>query len=220
MSVRSALRKYAPLGWMLVFPVLGLLYAWTNKVDGQPLYSLVTPLDRWIPFVKYFAVPYALWIFYIYLCLFYFLKKDIRVYYRSVLTYIVCTLVCYIIYSVFQTTVPRPVLTGNDPFTELVRYLYNRDQPYNCFPSIHCFSSYMVARMTFASEFRNKRNMTLIGGMSALIVLSTLFIKQHAVLDAIAAFLLVEAVVPFILALERSLLPRMRIRQRQRQLRT
>jgi membrane-associated phospholipid phosphatase len=164
---------------------------------------LVTGVDEAIPFIKYFSLPYSIWIFYIYVCLVYFFIKDINVYYRSLMTYAVCALLCYLIYSVFQTTVDRPMIAGNDPFSELMRYIYNRDQPYNCFPSIHCFSSYMVMRAIWTSSFRNKWNVTLITGMSSIIILSTLFVKQHVIMDALAAIFLVEVVTAALILLER-----------------
>ncbi|QJD86669.1 phosphatase PAP2 family protein [Cohnella herbarum] len=198
-------KKYAPLILMLVFPVLGWMYAMTNNIENQEVYRLVTGVDEAIPFVKFFAVPYSIWIFYIYVCLIYFFMKDINVYYRSLLTYAVCALLCYLIYSVFQTTVDRPMIVGNDPFSELMRYIYNRDQPYNCFPSIHCFSSYMVMRAIWTSSFRNKWNVTLITGMSSLIIMSTLFVKQHVIMDALAAVFLVEVVTAVLIVLERKL---------------
>ncbi|MFD0672537.1 phosphatase PAP2 family protein [Cohnella sp. GCM10027633] len=199
-------KKYMPLLSMLVFPFLGMMYAWTNGPNAnQEVSQLATSIDAAIPFVKYFALPYSIWIFYIYVCLVYFFFKDPSAYYRGLLTYIVCALACYMIYSVFQTTVPRPVVTGNDPFSELMRYIYNRDQPFNCFPSIHCFSSYMVMRILWTSSFRNKWNMILITGMSSIIIMSTMFVKQHVIMDAFAGILLVELVIPLIVMLERSL---------------
>lgn len=186
-------KRFTPLIWMLVFPVLGWMYAFVNK-PGEKVYNLVTDLDRAIPFWKIFALPYSVWILYIYACLVYFLIKDPAVYYKSLKTYVLCALTCYMIYLVFQTTVPRPILVGSDPFTLLVGYIYNRDQPFNCFPSIHCFSSYMVMKALYTSSFRNKWNQTLIYGMSSLIILSTLFVKQHVILDVIAAIALVEVV--------------------------
>lgn len=207
-------KKYAPLLSMLVFPFLGMMYAMTNNpVPNQEASKLITSVDTAIPFVKYFALPYSIWIFYIYVCLVYFFFKDPKAYYRGLLTYIVCALICYMIYSVFQTTVPRPIVTGSDPFSGLMRYIYDRDQPYNCFPSIHCFSSYMVMRMLWTSSFRNKWNVILITGMSSLIIMSTLFVKQHVIMDAFAGILLVELVLPIIIVLERSFKS---VKQRQR----
>nr|WP_255807487.1 phosphatase PAP2 family protein [Cohnella mopanensis] len=181
------------------------MYALTNNIEDQEVYRLITSVDEAIPFIKFFALPYSIWIFYIYVCLFYFFKKDINVYYRSLMTYVVCALLCYLIYSVFQTTVDRPMIVGSDPFSHLMRYIYNRDQPFNCFPSIHCFSSYMVMRAIWTSSFRNKWNVTLITGMSSLIIMSTLFVKQHVIMDALAGFFLVEVVTAGIILIERRL---------------
>jgi membrane-associated phospholipid phosphatase len=198
------LKKYWPLLLMFVFPFLGMFYTLTNN-PNEEVYSLLTAVDQSIPFVKFFALPYSIWIFYLYVCLFYFYKKDVNVYYRTLLTYIVCALACYLIYSVFQTTVPRPMVIGNDPLSKLLRYIYIEDQPFNCFPSIHCFSSYMVMKMVWTSSFRNKWNVTLITGMSSLIILSTLFVKQHVIMDALGGILMVEVVVAVIMVFERIL---------------
>lgn len=189
----ASARRFAPLLAMLVFPVLGMIYAAVNRGGGR-VWHLVTPLDQAVPFVAWFAIPYSVWIVYIYVCVLYFFIKDVRTFYRAIATYTICALVCYFVYSVFQTTVPRPELVGHDPLTRLVAYIYHRDQPFNCFPSIHCFSSYMVFRILASSTFKTRRSLSLIGIGSGLIILSTQFIKQHVVLDLVAAVALVELV--------------------------
>jgi membrane-associated phospholipid phosphatase len=50
----------------------------------------------------------------------------------------------------------------------------------------------MVMRMIWQSPARNRKNVSLITGMSLLIILSTLFIKQHVIMDVIGAIALVE----------------------------
>ncbi|MDG0809698.1 phosphatase PAP2 family protein [Cohnella rhizosphaerae] len=201
-NIKAYAKRFAPLLAMLVFPVLGMMYAAVNRVDGR-VWNLVTPLDRAVPFIKWFALPYSVWIVFIYVCLLYFFVKDVRTFYRGVITYTLCALLCYLVYSVFQTTVPRPQLSGSDPFTRLVAYIYNRDQPFNCFPSIHCFSSYMVFRILAGSSFKTRRSLTLVGIGSGLIILSTQFIKQHVVLDLAAAIMLVELALPVVVLAER-----------------
>ncbi|MBP3961716.1 phosphatase PAP2 family protein [Paenibacillus lignilyticus] len=197
------MKRFLPLISMLIFPVMGWLYALTNR-PGAQVYSLVTDLDRAIPLVKVFVLPYSVWIFYIYLCLIYFFIKDPAVYRRSLITYVVCALICYGIYLVFQTTVPRPELVGNDPFTRLLGYVYGRDEPFNCFPSIHCFSSYMVMKALYTSSFRNRINQTLIYGMSSLIIVSTFFVKQHVIFDAFAGIILADVVYRLVMMIERT----------------
>ncbi|SFB62134.1 PAP2 superfamily [Cohnella sp. OV330] len=195
-------KRFAPLLAMLVFPVLGMIYAAVNRGGGR-VWHLATPLDQAVPFVKWFALPYSVWIVYIYVCVLFFFVKDVRTFYRAIATYTICALVCYFVYSVFQTTVPRPELVGHDPLTRLVAFIYHRDQPFNCFPSIHCFSSYMVFRILASSSFKTRRSLTLVGIGSGLIILSTQFIKQHVLLDVVAAIALVELALPAVMLAER-----------------
>jgi hypothetical protein len=183
--------KWAPLSLMLIFPVLGELYHLVNKLPAE-VYSLMTPIDEAIPFIKYFSLPYSIWIFFIYACVIYFFIRDRTSYYRAMFIYTISALTCYVIYLVFQTTVPRPEVIGYDPFAQLMRFIYARDFPYNCFPSIHSFSSYMVMRLILVSPARNRMNILLISGMSLLIIASTLFVKQHVIWDIISAIALVE----------------------------
>jgi membrane-associated phospholipid phosphatase len=173
------------------------------KVFNQPtdqVYSLVTPFDESTPFLKGFVLPYSVWIVYIYICLIYFFIKDRTSYYRGIVLYTLCALSCYMIYSVFQTTVPRPIVVGDDVFSQLMRYVYERDRPFNCFPSIHCFSSYLMIRLLSASPVRNKVNRVLIYGMSTTIIASTLFVKQHVLWDVIGAVMLVEVMYLLVVA--------------------
>jgi hypothetical protein len=195
------LKRMAPLLTMLVFPILGMLYQWVNQPKAN-VYSLMTNVDHAIPFIRFFALPYSVWIFYIYACLIYFFIRDLKVYNRAIWIYILCTLICYFIYSLFQTTVTRPYLTGDDMFTHLMVYVYDRDLPYNCFPSIHCFSCYLMMKAIYKSSFKNRWNQTLIYSLSTLIIISTFLVKQHALIDAFAGFLLVELIYLIIARLE------------------
>jgi membrane-associated phospholipid phosphatase len=204
--VNRFMKRIVPILTMLIFPFLGMLYHWVNQPKAT-VYSLMTNVDNAIPFVRFFVLPYSIWIFYIYICLIYFFIKDIKVYYRTLLMYTLCALLCYFIYSVFQTTVPRPYLVGDDLFTRLTLYVYDRDLPYNCFPSIHCFTCYLVMKAIYKSSFKNRINQTLIYSTSTIIILSTLLVKQHAMMDALAGFLLVELVYLVIARIEIQLNP-------------
>lgn len=201
MKLPFVLKKHSPLGLMLVFPFLGAIYAAVNQ-PGEKVYSLVTPFDQMVPFIKWFIIPYAFWIFYIYICLLFYYKKDRQVYYLTLATYVVSALISYGIYSIFQTTVPRPDIQDNDIVSQLVRYIYQRDRPFNCFPSIHVFSSYLMMKTLFKSSFKTKINQMLIYGMSIFIIVSTMFVKQHVLLDVVGGILLAEVVYRFMSRLQ------------------
>lgn len=177
------------LSLLLTIPLLSIVYGLLNN-PNRGVYSLVTDIDRIIPFNKFFIIPYVLWYFYIFIVFIYFFFKDKKLYHKTLLAYNLGMIACFIIYYLFQTTTPRPVLNGNDFFTKLIFYIYSNDQPFNCFPSIHSLSSYLMIAAALKLEKSNKWVNILIGTISLLIILSTLFIKQHVLLDALSAIIL------------------------------
>lgn len=178
-----------PLSFMLSIPILGLFYTLLNNPD-RGVHSLVTDIDQGIPLVKIFIVPYVSWYIFIFLTLSYLCFKDKDTYYKTLLAYNISLSICYLVYYTYQTTVPRPELVGNDIFTKFLSYIYSADQPYNCFPSIHSLTSYLMIKAINTSSIKNKLNHIVISGTSVLIITSTLFVKQHVVLDALSAILL------------------------------
>jgi membrane-associated phospholipid phosphatase len=86
---------------------------------------------------------------------------------------------------------PRPVeVSGDDFATWSLRALYGADPPYNCFPSIHVAHSF-VSALTIARVHRRLGVVTLVS--AGLVALSTLYTKQHYVVDVIAGVLLALA---------------------------
>jgi len=71
------------------------------------------------------------------------------------------------------------MITGTDFFSNLILNLYKVDKPYNCFPSIHVLNSVLIALYIYESEKVNKWIKAICIIMSASIILSTMFIKQH-----------------------------------------
>jgi membrane-associated phospholipid phosphatase len=68
-----------------------------------------------------------------------------------------------------------------------LRLLYQADPPYNCFPSLHVAHSFVSA----LTCYRVHRGVGITAVLCATLVgLSTLFTKQHYVLDVIAGVFL------------------------------
>ncbi|MDF2986258.1 MAG: superfamily protein [Eubacterium sp.] len=185
------------LALLLSIPLVKIIYFLLNN-PGRGAVSLVTDIDRKIPFVKEFVVPYMIWYVFVFAVLIYFCFKDRKVYHRTLVAINLSLLICYAVYFVFQTTVPRPQLAGNDIFTHMVEFIYTIDRPYNCFPSIHSLVSFILIMAINRSKIKNRMNFSIITGISVSIILSTLFIKQHVILDAIAAILLGRLVFNFV----------------------
>lgn len=190
------MRKWSkpyPLLLLLVIPLMGWIYVWINREPSQ-IHLLVTDLDGKIPFLKGFIIPYMIWMPFLYLTLIYFYFRDRSLYYRTLVTYTVCVLICYSIYMIFQTTVPREAMLGEDLLSRMVLFIYTNDAPFNCFPSIHCLTSYLLLLAASRSEAISRRAVSFIGIISWSIIASTVFVKQHVVLDVFAGVALAHVV--------------------------
>jgi hypothetical protein len=178
-----------PLLFVLSIPLLNTVYTLVNRSSGDAR-ILVTFIDDKIPYVKYFIVPYNLWYPFLLTSLVYLCYKSRGIFYKTVIAVDAGMICCYVVYLLFQTTVPRPQLIGEDFFTKLVGLTYKLDQPYNCFPSIHVLTSYLLIKGFKRSISVDKLIRNIIYGGSITIIFATLFVKQHVVLDIASAVVL------------------------------
>jgi len=148
--------------------------------------NLEIGLDTYIPLIPEFAVIYLLYIPMI-IFVFAFYWNDYKAYRSMSLMLIAVISIAIMIYSVFQTEVLRPIIASTDFFTRLTNTIYKYDMPNNTFPSLH------VALTSTISAFVYEKNanfgMVLIP-LTFLIILSTMFIKQHVFLDIIGGLML------------------------------
>ncbi|WP_330949341.1 phosphatase PAP2 family protein [Virgibacillus sp. MG-45] len=193
-------RKVPHLLSLLIFPILGLIYTYLNT---QPSKAIEIPLkvDSYIPFIPIFVIPYIIWYAFIFGYMIYFCFKDLKVYYHALITIVIGEVICFLFYIFFQTTVPRPVLAGNDWITSMVQFIYQNDEPYNCFPSIHVLTTYVIMLAFIQIKKKHLFNTLFVHMMGILIILSTLFIKQHVVLDVIASIIIASVIHSFVVEL-------------------
>jgi membrane-associated phospholipid phosphatase len=181
--------KWIDLSGLFIFPVLGFIYDWLNE-NHQDAVTISTAFDSHIPFLPIFIIPYIIWYVYLYGYLLYFWWKDRKVYWRSIIAITLAELICFIIYYFFQTTVPRPNISGDGLLLQLVDLIYNSDEPVNCFPSIHVVTTCLI--MFFSLHIKGfgktQHYITQIAG--TLVILSTLFVKQHVIYDVAGSMIL------------------------------
>lgn len=187
--MRKLIKNLMPLCLLVSIPISNLIYCLLNNAN-RGTHSLVTDLDQGIPFIKLFILPYLMWYFFIFGTLAYFCLKDKKTYYRTLLSINLGLLVAYGIYFFFQTDVPRPDLIGNDFLTRMISFVYNNDQPYNAFPSIHVMTSFIMIKAINKYPAKNYLNVTFVYITAILIILATQFIKQHVILDLFSAIVL------------------------------
>lgn len=174
---------------LLIIPVINILYGFLNN-DNRGFYSLVTKADKAVPLIKAFVLPYLMWYPFIFFFLVYFLKKDVKIYYTTLFSLIIGYLICYFIFFLFQTYVPRPIIHGNTILDKLLKIVYMSDEPFNCFPSIHVMSSFIIVLGAMKLNNNSKKMKTIAVISAVSIILSTQFIKQHVLLDVFSGILL------------------------------
>lgn len=159
-------------------------------------------LDDYIPFNEVFIVPYMLWFVYISAAVIYFFFTDPAEYKR------LCALLFtgMTIFLIISTIYPnghnlRPAsFADNNIFTAAVSRLYAADTPTNLFPSIHVFNS-IASHIAISNSSRLKERKWIKAGsfiLMSLIVLSTVFLKQHSIFDLITAVALISVLSPLI----------------------
>jgi membrane-associated phospholipid phosphatase len=187
--MRAKIKDTSYLLFLLVMPVLGLIYKFLN-MNPRDAVILSTEIDSMIPFIPVFIVPYIIWYAFILGYLIYFWYKDISVYLKTLSLIVIGELICFIIYFYFQTTVPRPEVTGNGILLDLVRMIYSHDQPFNAFPSIHVLTTFAIILGNI--NIRNKHifHSVFVPVMGSMIIISTLFVKQHYILDMFGSMFL------------------------------
>lgn len=187
--MKAKLKETPYLLFLLVMPVLGLIYKILNTNPREAV-ILSTEFDGFIPFLPVFILPYIIWYAFILGYLLYFWYKDTRVYLKTLSVIVIGELVCFVIYFFFQTTVPRPDLVGNGILIDLVGMIYNHDRPYNAFPSIHVLTTFAILLGNINIKNKHIFHSVFVPVMGTLIIISTLFVKQHYILDMLGSMFL------------------------------
>lgn len=168
--------------WGLSIPLISMTYPVLNQYRGSTN-SVFTFVDNFIPFNKFFIIPYVSW--YVFIAIFSAILcvLDKERYLKLLITINIGMITCYVIYFFYPTYVPRPIITGSDLLSNLVSNLYAADNPYNAFPSIHVLNSALIAFYVYKSEKVNKATKIICVIISSSIIVSTMFIKQHYFAD-------------------------------------
>lgn len=144
-------------------------------------------IDAYIPFCEWFVIPYCLWYPMLVAVGLYLLFQD-QTAFRRYMTFLALT---FFISELIWLLIPngqnlRPaVMPRDNPLTALIAGLYRIDTNTNVFPSVHVVGSIgAVLAVWDAPSLRQHKTLChLTGILAAFICVSTLFIKQHAVLD-------------------------------------
>lgn len=190
--MRLFAKKYLHLVAVLSVAVQGLIYLLIGTHLTENSIPINGSVDDWIPYLSWFVFFYALWMPMLYIAFIYLGLTNRSLYWRTILTYNVAVTISNIIFIVFPTYMPRPEISGSDIFTRLVQFIYDNDNPVNCFPSIHCLTTYLLFISMYRQNLFSIHWRMLISVFLWCIIASTLFIKQHALVDVFGGIILAE----------------------------
>lgn len=193
--------EFSHLKLLLFWPLYGLCFLLLERFLPLNFHPIECALDAKIPFCEWFLPAYWYWFVYLIGMIVYLLLTD-REGFRLNAWYIIITytltLCVYVIYPSCQNLRPETFLRDNW-CTRMVGFLYDFDTNTNVCPSIHVIGS-------MASMFAglHDRRMQTVGWRVFLIVscllicASTVFLKQHSLIDVIAGAALSLAAYPLV----------------------
>ena len=176
---------------LLYWPVFGLLFWYAERgMDVEFYYPMHCWLDDYIPFNEWFLIPYLFWFVFLIGMHLYTLWYDPAAFRRMmrfiILTYSVSLLI-FFLFPNCQHLRPTGFARDN-PLTCFMADFYAFDTSTNVCPSLHVVGSLAVM---FAAWDTPRLSTPLwraaFGVTAGLISVSTVFLKQHSVLDILAA---------------------------------
>ena len=192
--MRDKLNQYKHVLLLLYFPFYLAAFRYLENIRPDRLHIISSPLDQYIPFIPVFILPYLFWFLYIAGPGLYFLFCEKEVFCRLMYFGMIGMTVFLVVSWVYPNGLAiRPDSFADDNvFTQLTRFVYSVDTATNVLPSIHVFNSvgiYLAVKDSERlSQKKGIRYASLI--MTTLIILSTMFVKQHSVVDVVAGLTL------------------------------
>ena len=170
------------LPMVALFSIIPLYLYIGALVQGRTLHVPELALDRALPLEPAWSLVYGSLFLAALLPVFVVHQQELVR--RTINGFLAIWLFSFACFLVYPTVGPRPEDYVGQGFSGWgLRFIYSADHRYNCFPSLHVAQCFLAALACYRVHRR-------VGGVACvwavLVGVSTLFTKQHYVLDAIA----------------------------------
>ena len=164
--------------FLLVVVISGLLYIPLNRRKSKYYWGSV--VDRKIPLVPIFIIPYLYFFFPYMIFGFLFLLGNTAAI-PFLKSFVIANIVADVIWYFFPNGVRRPKVSGAGFWRNMIKSLYKTDKyDTNGFPSSHVYYTSIISWYLISILPQYSPLFLFIG---ILIVISTLFTKQHYLVD-------------------------------------
>lgn len=183
--------EFAHLKYLIFWPSFGLMFLVVERLWIRDYYIPIhCPLDYKIPFCEFFLIPYLFWFVFLIGIHLYTLLFDTESF-KKLMKFIIVsyslTMMIYILLPNCQELRPL-VFERNNLFTRFLAGFYQFDTNTNVCPSLHVIGSAAVMVSAWNSRHFHTPGWRFAFAVTALLIsVSTVFLKQHSVLDVFAA---------------------------------
>ncbi len=182
--------EFRHLKLLLYWPLFGILFLIAERFYQTEYCPVHCFLDDMIPFCEWFLIPYLFWFVFIVGMHLYTLFYDVDSF-KRMMKYIIFTYsVTIVIYFIFPTCQElRPVEFKRDNILiDFIQAFYQFDTNTNVCPSMHVIGSLSVLEAALWTDtIKSKKVKAGFIIVAVLICISTVFMKQHSILDVLAA---------------------------------
>lgn len=188
-SFPSYIKGHKYLLYLLYIPFYLCWFFLLERLITTDYWVSYLPVDDKIPFLPGFSPIYCLWYPFLLFPGLYWLRHDVPAYRRYLWFLMIGLSASLAICSVFPNGQNlRPTVFHSNGFcVQLVQALYRADTNTNVLPSMHVVGSFAVVYGAVHSQKTSRPGwLAAFITVSVLICSSTVFIKQHSVLDLIA----------------------------------
>ena len=185
----------------MFWPVYLIIFIATEKYI-VPVYDIYCPIDDYIPFCEFFVVPYFLWYGLLAFVSLYGLFYDIptfKKFYRFLIFSSILSFTIFIVFPSEQNLRPDTFARDNIFVSVMRDGIYAADTNTNVCPSLH-----VVFGMGMLFSLWNSKHFSSVGWRitsiitTILVCMSTVFLKQHSVIDIGVGVILSVALLPFV----------------------
>ena len=180
------------LAYAAFWPFFGLcFYALEWLVPGRVYHVMYHPVDDLIPFCELFLIPYLFWFVFMVFSYVYTFFADGAAF-RRMMRFTILTygggLLMFVLYPTCQNLRPE-VFQRDNVLTQLMAWFYTTDTSTNVCPSLHVCGSLAAAfGLLDTRRFSTSRWRRAILAVALTICVSTVFVKQHSILDMLWGF--------------------------------
>lgn len=182
--------RFAHVKLWLTWAVYFVLFFLTeNLIPAEKCHPVHCFLDDIIPFNEYFLIFYCGWYVLVVGSLLYYFFYDVQRF-RELDLFIFTTqmaaMACYIFWPSRQDLRPE-VFPRENVFTWIMGLIYTFDTNTGVCPSLHVAYSLAIVSVMVKDDQLKKPFKVLVTCFCLMVCLSTAFVKQHSVVDIIAA---------------------------------